>query len=139
MTAMSTGTLSAAPAQVELGPDLAHGLGAILADPNGRACTLFRNATMAVRARYETRWPGYLDVLLLVTGELQLTVWRTDGAPWSTEALECLLFLDSRPVPLRDGGTYWTAVVPLDRIAGLIVTLACRPCPSRVDLRPHAR
>lgn len=120
-------TLSAAPAQAEVGPDLAHGLAMILANPASRAYALFRTATMAVRVRYETRWPGYLDALLLVTGELQLTVWRADGTPWSTQTLECCLFLDGAPVPLRDGGAYWTAVVPLDRLAGLAMTLRSRP------------
>lgn len=115
--------------RAEIGPDLACGLADIAADPTGRADTLFRDERMAVRVRYATYWSGYLDALLMSTGEVQLTARRGDGAIRPTGSLECALYLDGAPLALRDGGTYWAAHVPLDRIAGLTVTVALRAAP----------
>lgn len=111
-------------AQADCGPDLARGVAETIADPGSRAYALFHSERMAVRASYATYAPGYLEILVMVTGELQLTVWSMDGTPRPTGELECLLFLDGELVPLHDGGSYWRASVPLSRIAGLVVTLA---------------
>lgn len=113
-------------AQAECGPDLARGVAEIIADAGSRASALFHSERMAVRASYATYAPGYLEILVMVTGELQFMVWRMDGTPRPTEELECLLFLDGELVPLHDGITYWRANVPLPRIGGLVVTLAHR-------------